>query len=53
MSEALIPDSPAVVLEAKSFWKNLDYKIGIAFFVVVAGGGIFVPLCIMIYSWFL
>ncbi len=43
-------DPAAIALDG--FWRRLDHKLGIAFFVVVGGGGIFIPLGIMVLSWF-
>ena len=53
MPQPLANEEGAAVAVSNGFWHSLDRKAGIGFFILIAGGGIVIPLCVMVYSWFL
>lgn len=53
MSQSLSNEASTAVAASKGFWQSVDRKAGIGFFALIGGGGIILPLCIMVYSWFL
>jgi hypothetical protein len=52
MPETLPNEGRSSAVAHPTFWQSLDHRIGVGFFVVIGGGGILIPLCIMVYSWF-